>query len=1192
MKIHTLFLHAFGPFTQTVLDFSGSAQLHLVYGPNEAGKSSALRAMGDLRYGIHAQSKDDFLHAYREMSLAGTFVDASGQLLGLARRKGNKDTLLLADPQTGAPLAGSTVTPAMLLALTGGVDRQQFDTLYALDAERLRKGGQQLIQGEGELGAALFEASTGTAGIQAMLATLANDAKRYYAPRGQTMVLNEAARQLDEAQQRYKKAITRPEQWKQLERAQQEAQQQLSDIRTQLTSQRQRVAQLAELRAVEPLLRDLDAAAQHWQQVQGSVALAADAREQRLAAQEQARQAQEMLQAADAALHQCQQDLQGQSPEPLLLAHSGAIERLHTDAAQVRRTRDEVARLQAITHTEAEQLRAQAERLGVPVSAGHNLHALHSLHAISAQMPSADEHSAAEQALQQMHDARHSLHSALAQQEALTARQQQLQQLQQQAQALVSPQQQQALSLALQRALSLGDAEPRREALQRAADADQRKLQQTLKDMGLTAAQDLSARGHLASARIDDYEQAQNAWHSAAALDHSELQTLDKHLAEQQRRRAGLGAVGEVITAATLQQARALREQNWQGVRAAFVVCASPTPANHSALVQDFERAQNEADRQADLLREGAQRAAQITECEQRIAEMQQAQQALIARQAERQTALAASQARWAQTLAQAGVPLGGAAEVREWLQLRHSALEQQERWQQKSDEQTALQAQIDSAQSALCAALAALGAVIPPDASDLASQVALGTALERDLVRQRAAIEQRSQDLADVAQGLQAQARQVAQQQQQVQASQNALSVHCQRLYLCADAAPAQVRAQCQAMRDWSSAYLLHHKQLLQLHALQAHASALASDAAALGARLNEPLSEPIELWVDALARRLAQSREASALHAALRKTEAAEHQRQQRAQALLASAQQTLAALCAQAQVGQAEALPEAEDQSQQRRAAEQRWQASTLQLAKTSAQDANALRAALAQQDSAALDQEKQACIAHIEQLEGDEKTAIATAYAAQQALAAIDTSDAAALAREEMESAVARYRAGVRPWAQLKLAHALLSQALRRHREQAQGPVLALASGYFCQMTGGRFARLLVDADGHGHGENPLLLAQPEQGAPIGIAALSEGTADQLHLALRLAALQVQRQPERQTSQTSQTSQMLPMPLVLDDVLMTADDARAAQMLQALAQFAAQQQVLVFTHHRHLLEIAKRSLPAGVLRVHTL
>ena len=47
MKIQKLFLHAFGPFTGTALDFSGSTQLHLIYGPNEAGKSSALRAMAD-----------------------------------------------------------------------------------------------------------------------------------------------------------------------------------------------------------------------------------------------------------------------------------------------------------------------------------------------------------------------------------------------------------------------------------------------------------------------------------------------------------------------------------------------------------------------------------------------------------------------------------------------------------------------------------------------------------------------------------------------------------------------------------------------------------------------------------------------------------------------------------------------------------------------------------------------------------------------------------------------------------------------------------------------------------------------------------------------------------------------------------------------------------------------------------------
>ena len=228
MKIQTLFLHAFGPFTGAVLDFTGSTQLHLIYGANEAGKTSALRAMADLRYGIPGQSTDSFVHAYGEMSLAGTFIDAAGQPLGLARRKGNKGTLLLACPDTGTPIAGSSATPAMEQALTGGVTRVQFETLYGLDAKRLREGGQLLIQGEGELGAALFEASTGTAGIQAMLATLTNDAKHYYAVGGKNMLLNEAARQLDEAQQRYKKAITRPDHWKQLERAHQTAQQQLA----------------------------------------------------------------------------------------------------------------------------------------------------------------------------------------------------------------------------------------------------------------------------------------------------------------------------------------------------------------------------------------------------------------------------------------------------------------------------------------------------------------------------------------------------------------------------------------------------------------------------------------------------------------------------------------------------------------------------------------------------------------------------------------------------------------------------------------------------------------------------------------------------------------------------------------------------------------------------------------------------
>ena len=87
-------------------------------------------------------------------------------------------------------------------------------------------------------------------------------------------------------------------------------------------------------------------------------------------------------------------------------------------------------------------------------------------------------------------------------------------------------------------------------------------------------------------------------------------------------------------------------------------------------------------------------------------------------------------------------------------------------------------------------------------------------------------------------------------------------------------------------------------------------------------------------------------------------------------------------------------------------------------------------------------------------------------------------------------------------------------------------------------------------------------------------------MSEGTADQLYLALRLAALELRRAAHPD------------MPLVLDDVLVTSDDERASRVLEALARFTAGGQVLLFTHHRHLLDVARATLGEDVLAVHRL
>lgn len=1181
MKIRTLFLKAFGPFSDKALDFSGPANLHVIYGANEAGKSSALRAMSDLRYGIPMRSKDDFVHDFKNMRVAACFEDVAGRAIGLSRRKGNNDTLSSADPVSGELLAGSVVSPEILLALTGGVAREQFETMYGLNSEHLRRGGKMLIQGEGELGAALFEASTGTAGIKQMLQTLQTDAKKYFSPRGQVPILNNALHQLDEAKHRYKQAITKPEQWKTLKTAHESAEQHLAAVRLELAGQRRQQAELAEWRAVEPLLQQLARNEQLWAQVQSHVALPEEAKERRLAAQQQQVQAHKALADAETALADCRASLQALHTEPLLLTHAPEIDRLVADLALARHGRSERLKLQADSDSESEQLLLQAARI---VGDGQ---APESLAAFFQRVPSEADQAELARLLDERQRLTHALENS---QKQLDTAQRKLAQQQRDLLDAPAPHLQQALSLALGQAQSLGDAPQRLATLQATRQAQQRELTQALHDLGLESPEALLASRWLAAAQIDAYEQAQREGAQQNALTQNEIKKLKIDLAVQQRRHQSLCATGEVVTADTLHQARVARDTAWQTIRGTLQNSQqnSPPPAdrlNPSEHFEHFEHAQTQADRQADLLREGATRAAEVAECQQRMAEMTQSLAELEQTRAAQAQAQAALDEDWRQTLAQLALPQGSAALLREWQARRKGAQECHERLTLAAQAHAELHQDIRAATQRLLAALGALGAsgLAAPDELDddgnafLPVLIAQAVELDRRLLAQQAASTQRVKEMADLWLEIEVAQASVAELTVLCQGCQSALDDKAKRLYLGQGVAAQTLKARLAELQHWVQDYQRHIEHLRQLKAWQDKEEAAVSESSALGQLLQEPIWESPAAWLDALAVRLEKTREAVQLKSAAERREADEIRRQEGAQADLHSAAQTLAQLVAQAGIDNADALPEAETRSEQRRTAAARLAELQQQLAQTSSQSAEALRAELAGLDSAAIDANKQVCADTIARLEADEQAAIAAEHSAQIELAKVDTSDEAAQAREEMEAAMACYRAGVRPWAQLKLAQALLAEALKRHREKAQGPVVALAGDYFRLMTGGRFVRLQVDEDKAA----PVLLAQPADGkAAMEVAALSEGTADQLYLSLRLAALALQRQPDRM------------MPLVLDDVFMTADDARAAAMFSALEKFAAQAQVMVFTHHQHLLGLASGAVAGAGLKIHRL
>ena len=1159
MKLQKIYLSAFGPFTDKLLDFTAapahtSARVHLLFGPNEAGKSSALRAMADLRFGIPARSTDNFVHDSPKLLLTAVLEDADGQWVAVARRKKNKDALTAADPATGQPLA-TPVSAAIVQALTGGMDRAAFERSFGLDHARLREGGKELLKGEGELGAALFEASAGLQGIKTLLASLQDDAKTYYSPRATQAVIPEALRQIEEHKAAFKAALTRPAEWKDRQRAVDAATDHLTALQDQLKVQRKRIHALTELRAVLPLLQQLTQVERALEARITVNLLPLDAREHRLAAQHGLLTATEQLDAASAEQAACAQAESTLELEPALVSHALAIERVVQACALARQQRSEQVQLQTQAGQGAVVLADMARRINPGVG----------VDAALAAMPGPADRVALDELLDSI--ARHT--QALAQQQArLLQLDAQLAQTSDAIAHSMAPALLAAVDAALQQALALGDTPQRQAEAQREIDAIGQRMQRALADLRLPSITALQATRPVLLADIAQAEKAHTGTASHAEALRKEDTDLQRELSTQQRRQQQLAAVGEIVTAQSLQAARDQRDARWRAVKATY--------GSDPATLAVFELSQTEADRQADLLREGAERAAQAAECVLRILEAGSRRHTITQQLAACATQAARQQADWLLMLADANLPPHLPAALREWQAQRAAVLELCERHSQLQCEQADFAQAVHARTQALAQALHAAGyGAAPAEWAALLPQAASWLRAAQD-----AAVQARAEaHLRDTLWSEHATVqRHVAEHHTILSTALAAQTAWAARLFLPAASSPAAIKARLTELAALDAAHAAQTRRTEAIAQCQARADDVRAQAHALAVLIGEPAVQPVDDFADRLSVRLAQAqahalqaREVARRQAAAQQQYAAAHQR-------ITACSASLQALCAAAGVGTWADLPEAEDGSTAQRALQDKVQELESQLRQATARPLADLRLELAGRDAVDTEAERTGLDLQVAQLEADTSTASATVHTAHQALAAIDTSAAAAEARERMESAIARLRAAVQPWMQLRLADTLLQEALKRFRERAQAPMVQLASEYFGLITGGRYPKLVVDASA----ERQVLQAESADGRVIGVDAMSEGTADQLYLALRLAALELQRGNGGGPA----------MPLVLDDVLMTSDDTRATHIFQALARFAQGGQVLLFTHHRHLVQVGQSALAEGVLAVHYL
>jgi len=174
MRILRLELERYGHFTGKYLDFRPDASLHVVYGANEAGKTSALNALADLLFGFPARTTFNFLHPSPTLLLGATIKDRNGSVLSFKRRKGTSKTLL---DSVGGVLPDSALTPFL-----GLVDRAVFLNAWGLSKETLTAGALQMLATGGEAGISLFAAASGLRGLIEVQKKLEADAASIFTP--------------------------------------------------------------------------------------------------------------------------------------------------------------------------------------------------------------------------------------------------------------------------------------------------------------------------------------------------------------------------------------------------------------------------------------------------------------------------------------------------------------------------------------------------------------------------------------------------------------------------------------------------------------------------------------------------------------------------------------------------------------------------------------------------------------------------------------------------------------------------------------------------------------------------------------------------------------------------------------------------------------------------------------------------
>ena len=1155
MRFQSLQIPAFGPFTNLDLQFPEKlGDLHVIYGANEAGKSSLLRAIRDLLFGIHVQSPDNFLHDYGDLRIKGEIRNRAGAHLVFQRRKGKKNTLL---DEGGTQLPDNALAPFL-----GSVDQAYFSAMFGLGTQELHEGAQQLLRGKGNIGTALFSANLGGTPVQKIVEALRQEAEQLFKGNAWANVtIRPAATRYKELLRQSRDAMANPETGLQLEKEWASAEAKKKVLEVEISKLDRALQWISRCEDALPTVGRLSEEAQKLEQIPPLPDLASDFTSRAKEVRQDASAAQAEVQGRMTSIDKLHRQLEGTQTAPAVLAQADALDQLHQDFGVYRERKKALTRAHAHLAELEPLIRAGMDNL---LLAG-GFASLEN-HRLSSPVRLACEEAAA------------ALQKVLVDQTANSDKAENLElQLTAQETELQSLLETDLTGLREALVVAAGATEADRTFLTGQLEVDRLTRETTdlhqqvagaPVDLDATAQLDVSAISTLRRyhERMEDFKRTIGSEEEKINVANQRAKAIQAELGRLQRQ-------GELPTEEALRQGREHRDLGWSLVLADWKGGgAKEELVPGLPLEEAFPLAIVKADGIADKLRFEAEAVAQAEEKRSQLieseAEIDACQKKILKLQAD----LEACQKAWQTEWTACGITPRSPLEMEEW---RKSWIEFRERLGKlRNAEESFKQKRQQIQQAKKC-----LAAV-------------LGQSEEKEFLLLFATAKK------DVQDGERSDGQRIEKMTQRANLKSELAKLEKSRSRLAEDVSilTAKWNTQCLVVGlpeltspEAGRTLLQERKELLvkfdqwqklskesqsMIESISQYEKDVVTRSVALDIKGDTTEALDAALWRALTDARKSQERrdqmdeqiikisnELTDACGVVTQTDAALNNLLMLAGLTTAAELEPLLAHLEQRAIVQFQI-----DNLRKTLSGLARGQPVDEFAAKVRAEDPDTLSARKSMITNEKV--EKETTLSSVQE----------TLFRLSNEKQKLEKSgDAAADFRQQAESFASALKQDGPRFMRLRLATHLLEAQIEQFRKENQGPLLQKSGEVFNAITRGAFSGLGAEFNAD---DVPILVGVRPDQTKVPIEGLSDGSRDQLYLALRLAAL------DRYLEEHE------PMPLILDDLLITFDNERTRAILPQLARLAKRTQIFLFTHHEHLVELCRETIGEGQFKVHRL